>query len=236
MQVILSSGRKKTRRGVWGWTVVCRCKWRPKQLTPTERPNTFKNIFTSNNRKHPWWWFRSHVQGYCFFSSFPALLSLFSFFSDFSLSCLDSCSTQTHIFKQHPQTRLHYYRAAFSRWKVSENKIKKEREREQRPFCLRWMFAQLSQTRPFLYWKIWIFCFSLSQLTVVSRWEDSCCFWKKLAKGLQVSTVLGCTVLPNSQQRTYWFRSRLFYVWIQGLPRGHWQNGPKRKITGHKEC
>lgn len=96
MQVILGSGRKKTWRGVWGWTVMCHCKWRPKQLTPTEWPHTFKNIFTSNNTKRPWWWFRSHVQGYCFFSSFPALLSLFSFFSDLSLSCLDSCSTTAH--------------------------------------------------------------------------------------------------------------------------------------------
>lgn len=51
-------------------------------------------------------------KGYCFFSSLAPVLSLF--FSDFSLSCLDSCSTWTEETQEHRWTRAGD--ALASRW------------------------------------------------------------------------------------------------------------------------
>lgn len=74
--------------------------------------------------------------------------------------------------------KVHELKVMFSTNRPGECETLVEGDKLSWPFCLRRMFAQVSQTQPSLYWKIWIFCSSLFQLKAGSRRKDSrsCCF------------------------------------------------------------
>lgn len=73
------------------------------------------------------------------------------------------------------------------------------------PSCRQRTSARVSQSRPSLYWMIWIFCSSLSRPTAGSHRKDlcSCCFWRHLRTKcwLILIFILCCPCLAESSFR-----------------------------------
>lgn len=145
------------------------------------------------------------------------MLSLFSFFSDFSFSCLDSCSRDE---MRSDQREWKQWRAfVYNRWRW----VTFLPPEDVRSGFTDSAFSLLDDLD--------LFPFSFSAESGESA-EGLVLFLKESGKRrLQFSAAWYWTgqwpVLIRRQ--TYWFRFRPFCVWVLGWSRDRWQNGPERK-------